>query len=197
LLLHALDLVGLDRVVEADGAGQIPAVHDEIRAQEPARGRFERRAAHEAVELGGSTFRVVELRLHRVAGGVPRAGRIVCRRWAVGDLLTDEAEEHALRVHDVIDDVLSSPLCTRRLPRPCVVGHRRDLVGERLAQAAIPISDCTHRASSSRERMLTRRPNVEFGRPAVLDGVEQYRYVADTSPLPLLEDGRLAVGNAW
>ena len=107
---HVSYIVGVDAVVLAGGAGQVPAVHDQVEAEEPADALFEGGATGEPVELGPGHGRIVESRLDDTRRRPPGPRRIVVDGRDVAQLAADEPEEHALGVHHVTDEIARRPV---------------------------------------------------------------------------------------
>jgi hypothetical protein len=103
-------LVGVEALVLARRAGEVPRVDHEVGAEELIHALGERRRAHEALVRQVGDRRVVEGALHRVAHLPERLHGVVVDRGSPGRPgLVHEPEERGRRVHDVLDHIACRP----------------------------------------------------------------------------------------
>jgi hypothetical protein len=112
-LVDLLHLVGVEAVVDAERAGEVPGVQQDVGVDEAVDRRFPALAAEDPLVLPAGHVGIVERGLHRVADVRPRGERVVVGARARRDVVVDQSEEQVMRVEHVGDDVAGRPLLAR------------------------------------------------------------------------------------
>ena len=141
---QSFDVFGLHRVVLARGPGEVPAVEDQVVADDLVDLLLDRHAAVRRVALGAGELGIVEHGFDVGTCCLEGTERVVVHRRRRTGLAAHGSEHDAVHDDDVVDHVPGVPGFARRLVGPLIRAHGRDLASEGVGVAAVPVGDGAH-----------------------------------------------------